>query len=59
MIKRNKNQLKRIINKYKLGIKKNCYDCMGYQKKTDCKLEKCSLFAFRPWAKNNQNLKEK
>jgi len=35
-------------------IKKNCYDCMGGQKRVDCELETCSLFSFRPWAKKDK-----
>ena len=35
------------------AIKKNCYDCMGGQKKLDCELETCSLYPFRPWAKKD------
>lgn len=33
----------------KLAIKKNCYDCMSGMKKTDCGVEECSLYPFRPF----------
>ena len=38
-------------SKIERAIKLNCFECMGRQKKTDCRLEKCFLFEFRPWAK--------
>ena len=37
------------------AIKKNCYDCMGHQKKIDCELEKCPLYRFRPWSKGRNS----
>jgi len=53
-----KNQLIKIIRDFERAIKLNCYDCIGGQKKTDCELKKCSLYQFRPWAKNNKNNKD-
>ena len=44
----------KIIEKLRVmekGIKLNCYDCMGGQKRTDCRLNKCPLYNFRPWSK--------
>lgn len=32
-------------------IRSKCFDCMCDQKKTDCELNDCSLYKFRPWSK--------
>lgn len=42
------------IRKLETAIKLNCYDCMGGQKKTDCEIEGCKLYSFRPWAKHRK-----
>jgi hypothetical protein len=47
-----KTPLIKIVRDFEKAIKLNCYDCMGGQKKTDCELEECKLYPFRPWAKN-------
>ncbi len=57
--KTNKNQIIKNIREIQKAIQLKCYDCMGGQKKIDCELEDCSLYNFRPWAKNNQNFSDK
>jgi len=54
-----KFELIKIIRNYEKGIRLNCFDCMGHQKRIDCELTTCSLYPFRPWAKNNKNLEDK
>lgn len=56
MIKKFKSsKRKNILKNYReveKAIKLKCFDCMGGQKKTDCELKDCSLYPFRPWARN-------
>lgn len=44
---------KKELTRFKLNVEKaiklNCFDCMGGQKKTDCQLQTCFLYEFRPW----------
>ncbi len=49
-----KNELIRMIRNMQVAIKLKCYDCMGGQKRVDCELGDCTLWPFRPWAKNLQ-----
>lgn len=49
-----KYQIIKFIRNYEKRIKSKCYDCMAGQKKIDCRLEECSLYSFRPWAKNEK-----
>lgn len=53
-----KHKLIKIVRSMHQSIKTNCYDCMGGQKKVDCKLTHCSLYKLRPWAKNINNSKD-
>jgi hypothetical protein len=49
-----KREKKKVLTEFKMDVEKaikfNCFDCVGGQKKTDCQIEKCSLYQFRPWA---------
>lgn len=49
--KARKNNLTKHIIDLSTAIKNKCYDCMCDQKKTDCQLNACPLYPFRPWAK--------
>lgn len=54
-----KNNIIKTLRKMQKAIRLNCYDCMGEQKKIDCELKNCSLYNYRPWAKNNDSMKDK
>lgn len=43
-------QLRGELRRLRAAVKKDCYDCVGGQRRTDCGLEKCPLFPYRPWA---------
>lgn len=43
-------QLRVELRNLKKAVRCECYDCMGGQKKTDCGLNKCPLYPYRPWA---------
>lgn len=48
-----KSELIRAIRNMQEAIKLDCYDCMCGCKKKDCLVKKCSLYKYRPWAKQN------
>ncbi len=49
-----RKQISRELTELKQAIKEKCADCMCGQK-TDCEIDDCSLYPFRPYRTRSRN----